>query len=1245
MDKLKVKNITLYGKDLYYKQHCVITDERPMKLTNNKFCSFNSFEEFYKVWMKDKNKSDKPIYELIQNNKEHMLYWDLDSTNPYALDSFKKLLYSFTQDNMKYLFPFKSYDEFCKCLIISKCVRNKLKTKKSLHKGLYTSYSYHIVYRNNEFPVSCLEFKEQHTFNQYFINWIQNISNEEDFALRKNLYKTDIATDKTDIVIDLSVYPKNGKGQAFRTIYSSKDKEFGDSCLKPIDETIETRNYFATFINDKFDHQFLKCPDAWGLSRNITKKSTYQSDVIPVINSSEIPKSIERLAIKYFKQHHPEGKFVSSKITELGDYKFSFIDTCGKCLIHNRVHDDMTNNNYQVYYKDNQFLYYCYSASKDDIKPPMLQLKPKVDLVAWNYEYEDRVDLYNQTNDIQYINCLDCPSPEILTDGGTFVLQSNKGTGKSESLENMISELKEDKTVLLITYRRTLVSKYTEEYNKYGFTSYLDSKMNVKRLIVCLDSLHKFRPDFIGFAKYDVIIIDEIYSVLEHFDSNLMYKQKINVMMCFEKHLKSCNNLYCLDANIENKMVISVINKLRNPEKILWHKNPLVHNYTDYDFEFYETRKLESIPKNISEEIAEDVKPEYIKQEFIEKIIADLKVGKKLYIASSTKKFCDNLEFRVKELQASGDLIDFTTKLYTSETNSQKKDEDLKDVCTSWGNLDVRLVIASPTISAGISYNIIDEEKGFHKIYIYAKIGKNVSSMNTLVQQMIRVRQLIDKKFIMLYDNQLNDNYTIQPEDIKNLLYNQTEVLYENLSTPYKQSIGIDETTWKPIFDENCWTFSLWIEIQKAKLYYSIPKIFKKTIREKYCNLPNHPYANGYGMQWRDYGNVAEFTKDEHKEMVKKNNELIDSKKKITAENMLKLKVLTDSEFDTLTEKMRNKEKITDEEYQQANLHMLCKTLKINFDDIRNQWDTLDDKKKLEFIDDYNRLTNLDNKAAIRNNKIWTKKFNNNLSVEENIQDINEQYHDKINSCPECAFFNKDTSVAYNMKKVINVNMIASWWANKLQYVNSLIDVCDLFEIEKFKNLEGTVFQMSKFDTLLEDRDKIKIWYEHILTNNPDLYGKVIKDKTPKISSGIIWKDLLMVWQKNNMDKHIYDLKYEDFLAIPEFESALKKYVPEELKRKGFKKTSKSNTSNSKMCIENLANGGFITSELKKSCSKYWEANTFASALDDIFEKFGYKLINNGPPGKKCESKIIKYIPFLETVEKYKIKEINIEFD
>ena len=398
-------------------------------------------------------------------------------------------------------------------------------------------------------------------------------------------------------------------------------------------------------------------------------------------------------------------------------------------------------------------------------------------------------------------------------------------------------------------------------------------------------------------------------------------------------------------------------------------------------------------------------------------------------------------------------------------------------------------------------------------------------------------------------------------------------------------------------------------------------------------------------MRWRDFGNVAEFTKDEHKEMVKKNNELIDSKKKITAENMLKLEMLTESEFDILIEKMKEKEHITDEEYKQTNLYMLCKTLNIDFDEIRKSWDTLDDKKKLEFIDDYNRLTNLDNKAAIRNNKIWIDKFNNNLSVAENIQDLNEQYHDAINACKQCSFFNKDTSVAYNMKKVINVNVIETWWSNKLQYVNSLIDVCDLFEIEKFKNLEGTVFEMSKFDTLLEDREKIKIWYEHILTNNPDLYGKVIKDKTPKISSGIIWKDLLMVWQKNNMDKHIYDLKYEDFLAIPEFESALKKYVPEELKRKGFKKTSKSNTSNSKMCIENLANGGFITSELKKSCSKYWEANTFASALDDIFEKFGYKLINNGPPGKKCESKIIKYIPFLETVEKYKIKEINIEFD
>ena len=64
-------------------------------------------------------------------------------------------------------------------------------------------------------------------------------------------------------------------------------------------------------------------------------------------------------------------------------------------------------------------------------------------------------------------------------------------------------------------------------------------------MIVLIDSLHKLvSHDTFKQVEYDIIIIEEIYSILEGWTSSLMGHRKLHLMSIFELILKKCKYLY-----------------------------------------------------------------------------------------------------------------------------------------------------------------------------------------------------------------------------------------------------------------------------------------------------------------------------------------------------------------------------------------------------------------------------------------------------------------------------------------------------------------------------------------------------------------------------------------------------------------------------------------------------------------------------------------------------------------------------
>ena len=1238
---IKKYDETLYDKVLWNSQEPVIDngDKLVMKLGMGKFCSFKDFDEFYNAWSADENRHQKPIFEYIKNNTPHCLYWDIDSYNKRSLEAFCKLLYSFVMKNIKYYFPYDTYEDFLKCLHISSNVRDK-----TIDSKIVQFYSHHIVYRSDKMPLVSENFTTLWNFNNYFVNYIENdLIDDDEINLRKFMYKDDAQYKTSGIVLDLMVYPKNGKGRAFRTVLSPKCEGEIHSSLKPIrddDERLHFPSYNAQGTS-------MNIPPEWGYTKH--KKSTNTTQVVPLTVSSEIPKYIQKRAIKHFKEFHPEGKFVSSEILPTGDYCFKFLDYNCRCLIHNRKHTDMTGNNYQIYYKNGKYLYYCWSCEKDNPKPEPLILKHKPDLLVWDYEYDDRVEeYYSDRNKTDLIDCLPMVLPEEIGIGGTFILQSNKGTGKTESLDNLMRNLSDDTTVLFITYRRTLVAKYASENEKFGMISYLDKNTEqnrYKRFITCLDSLYKLNPCEIGFDSYDIIVIDELYSVLEHFDSNLMNKMKLNVMMVFEKHINNCKYLYGMDANIENKLVINTVRALRNPDKIIYHKNPLVHNYEDYTFEFNETRRVQHIPADLTED---DVGKDIIKLEFIHKIIQDLKKGKKIYVASSTKTFVEELDYEIKQRQSTDELPDFKVLVYTSQTDSETKDNQLKDVYQSWGEGDVRLVIASPTISAGISFNSIDDIRGFHKQYVYAKIGQGVASMHTLIQQMIRIRQLIDKHIVLLFDNQIS-GFELEPDEIVNALHNRTELLYKNLSIPYKQSMGLDDN-WKQVFDESDWTFVLWLEIQKAKCYYSNPIIFKQTIREKYCNHPTHPYSSGYGMRWVDNGTKTELDQETHEKMKKDKESLLEMKKQEEADKFITLPPLSEIEYKKILDRIKSNQTVNSEEMGQYTLFRLCDDYNITFDDVRETWADATDEKRKEFATDFKRLMNMSFRSVYKLNCDWVSdKFNNSMNREEIqkiIELLNTKYYESVKGSSACEFYSLDTSIYKKSLKSLPADQCMNWWKKKIQYIPSIWSVCVKLGIEPFTDLSETDINIENLTELLQNRGELKKWWTDLENENPDLQNSIRGDKSNRIQAGINWREYLRSWQNENPQKHIYDVDRTEFDEL--FKD--KKYtpVPDELKPSAWKSTSNSkNPNTSKMAVERLKEGSFITSEMKRINVDWWDEKTVISCFEKVFKPIGYEFRSIREKGKPTTGFKLDYDLNYRTINKYKktVEELIFEFD
>ena len=116
----------------------------------------------------------------------------------------------------------------------------------------------------------------------------------------------------------------------------------------------------------------------------------------------------------------------------------------------------------------------------------------------------------------------------------SFNIKSPYDTGTTQLLKQIIGKYNPER-VLWLSYRKTYTYDIAAGFRSLGFETYLDKKFNADRLIIQLESLLHLRADDNVFLddegeieqlvpSYDLVVVDEIESILNQFSSDATFK-------------------------------------------------------------------------------------------------------------------------------------------------------------------------------------------------------------------------------------------------------------------------------------------------------------------------------------------------------------------------------------------------------------------------------------------------------------------------------------------------------------------------------------------------------------------------------------------------------------------------------------------------------------------------------------------------------------------------------------------------
>lgn len=317
----------------------------------------------------------------------------------------------------------------------------------------------------------------------------------------------------------------------------------------------------------------------------------------------------------------------------------------------------------------------------------------------------------------------------FTSDVNTLIIKSHLGTGKTVCIADIIRNGRYNR-ILVISPRKSYTHAQKGSFEE--FTSYLEKPFgdlaNENYLIVQVESLHRIGN---GFQKYDLVILDEIESIL-----NQLHSIKTNAGNLITNHevlglaVSSAKQVILADAFISDR-TFNFCNALRNRETTHYYEN--IYNPYKRQAIFLQGVEKDKRIANIGG--------------FCERICDALRAGRKIVIIWTSKRRGDWFVKHFLE-KWDGESSAVPSWIYYNSASTKEEQDGLKNVKETWR--DVQCLMMTTSITVGISYDPQVAEVEFDEAFLY---GSSASAMpRDIAQALFRVRTLKTNRLTYVLD-------------------------------------------------------------------------------------------------------------------------------------------------------------------------------------------------------------------------------------------------------------------------------------------------------------------------------------------------------------------------------------------------------------------------------------------------------------------------------------------------------------
>ena len=1011
-------NITSYENPFWYKN-----SQKSYKVVKD----WNTFKETYKK--SDKNNG---CAEFIREGQPTKMYFDVDY---YAEKGDSEMI-----DNVEAFLLYAIKDIYkidCGECDITILEANGISKSKGCYK-----HSYHIIINNGIYFSNNADHKQfiDYLFKSSSDITLSNPKRNELF--NKMIYYNPFSKSQENALDKLAYSSKShafklpwsrneGEDRYFKIHSHSEELDFNDYCIG---------HYTPEAIEKYYDNKAIPSTDNWKRDtayplQNKHDKKLYSEKMIEVNYTLPIPDNILLKVKNLVENIHPDSKETKRQLinTNPNVWFIEYSKSESNCLCCKYTHKK---NRFYIKIVNNDIFYVCHKSNKQQLLVPNRHTH-----LYWNEDYNG-IDNKPLMKQIPFID---------LEKDTTLYLQANMGIGKTVEIRRYLQEEQFiGKSVIFISYRVFLCSEYKKNFGDLGFNDYRDLTSNntdedYRKVIVCFDSLARFQG-----RKYDIVILDEIDSVLSHASSDLMRARRSIAQSVFGFMVKKASLVINADAYLDNERVISSMKLLRKDSDHYAIRNSFIRetNRKAYIYKHY------VIQKKCNES-----------SRFLDKLLSDImKHDKKIVVVSMSKRF----NIKIQDLLDENNIKYYS---YNSETDDKMKKEHSKDIRGKWRDKDIRCVLYTPTITAGVSFQdttiddegnideLLDDEK-FDSLYCYCGANqRNSCSVDDVKQMLFRVRQLKSGEMNILLHYGLTDKSTIADsvDDVKKLFNNNEKSIISCYGEPPIQPDMDDDGFFS--YDNSNWKHNLFCcniaRREQSSLYF-------EPILLDFFDSINIPYEMVKPL--------TECGEDLIKsiEYIKETNFKADSER---LEKLIQTPLISDVEFKRLEKiKKNHHEDLTTEETQ---LYLKKYWLKIfNIDHLED----LDDTELREILTYYYNPNDKSLIQRFRRFKLYTtrdmrtikEQYNNNINTHNTETNDIFAYWDIIDSNDEILLWTDDMlKILHNNEKYTPTDL--------REQKKSIIDI-DTIATQKQKIIDYVVNRYDKMKQILDIREPQKTY-------------------------------------------------------------------------------------------------------------------------------------------------------------------------